>query len=145
MSGDIEQPAVVGLAMHFQQQAAQLLQQAHTHGFVIDESAGLAVGGETSAQHDLAFVRHRLLFQECPGRVVREGIEDRRGGALRRARTHAGAATRAHGEAKRIEQNRFARTGFTGEHIQPRREFQRGLFDQDDVAHCQRGKHFALI
>ena len=54
MGGDIEQAAIVALAMDFQQQAAQIVQQPHAHRLVIDEGAGAAVGCEGPAQHDLA-------------------------------------------------------------------------------------------
>ena len=57
----IEQTAVVGLAMDFEQQPAQILQQRHANRLIIDESAGPPVGGERAAQHDLAIGRHVLL------------------------------------------------------------------------------------
>ena len=65
--------------------------------------------------------------------------------ALRRARPHPGAAAPADRQAQGIEQDGFARAGFAGQHIQARREFQRGLFDQDDVTDSQRGEHNALL
>ena len=85
MRGDVEKPPVVGLAMHLQQQPAQILEQAHTHRFVIDEGAGLAVGGQTAAEHDLAVVRHRLILQKPPRAMLGSRIKHSGGRALRRA------------------------------------------------------------
>ena len=47
----------------------------------------------------------------------------------------------ARGQPQRFEQDRFARAGFAGEHVQAGGEIQLGLFDQDDVADGQRGQH----
>ena len=86
MGGGVEQAAVILLAMHFQQQATQILEQAHPHRLVIDEGAGFAVGGKAAAQHDLALAAvHRLFAQHRAGGMVCPRIEYRRGGTLARA------------------------------------------------------------
>ena len=49
------------------------------------------------------------------------------------------------GEAQRIQQDRFARAGFPGQHVQAGRELEFRPFDQDDVANGQRGQHGLLL
>ena len=68
------------------------------------------------------------------------GDRTRRWRTLRRARAHGGAATAAHRQAQRVQQDGFARAGLAGQHIEAGREFQRGLLDQNDVADRQRGE-----
>jgi hypothetical protein len=50
---------------------------------------------------------------------------------------HTGAATPAHRQAQRIQQDGFARPGFAGQDIEAGGEFQRRLLDQDDIADGQ--------
>ena len=56
------------------------------------------------------------------------------------AAEHADAA-RAKGQAQRIEQDRFAGTGFAGEHGQPLLERDIELLDQDDVTNGKGSEH----
>ena len=141
MGRRIEQAAIIGLAMHFQQQSAKILEQPHADRLVIDEGARFSIGGKTAAQHDLALMRHRLLLEQRAGAMIGTGIEHCGGGALRRAGPHRRAAAAAHGKAQRVQQNGFARPGLAGQDIKARREFQRGLLDQHDVADRQCGEH----
>ena len=71
MGGDIEQAAIIALAMDFEQQAAQLFQQANAHRFIIDEGAGFSVGRQTPAQHDFAICRHGLFGKQRARSMVR--------------------------------------------------------------------------
>ena len=141
MGGNIKQAAIVRLAMHFQQQAAQIFEQADADRLVIDEGAGFAVGGKAAAQHDLAVMRHRLVLQQGARAMIGRRIEHRCGGALGSPGAYASAATPADREPQGIQQDGFARPGFAGQDIEAGGEFQRGLFDQHDVADRQRGKH----
>ena len=50
---------------------------------------------------------------------------------------YPGAAAATDGQAQRIQQDGFARPGLARQDIQAGREFQRRLFDQDDVANGQ--------
>jgi hypothetical protein len=86
-------------------------------------------------------MRHGLLFEQGAGRVLRLGVKHGGCRSLPRARAHTGAATRSDSEAQRVQQDGFSRAGFAREHIETRAEFQRGLFDQHNVADRQRGKH----
>ena len=95
MGGGVEQAAIVLLAMHFQQQAAQVLQQAHAHRLVIDEGAAAPVAGQGPAQHDLfACASIAWSRQQRPGGMALLRLEHGGGGALRRARRARAARPR---------------------------------------------------
>jgi hypothetical protein len=66
------------------------------------------------------------------------------GGTLIGTHPHTGAAASAHRQAQGIQQNRFARPGLASQHIQAWREFQRRLFDQNNIADGQRCEHACL-
>ena len=144
MGGGVEQAAIVLLAMHLQQQRAQVFQQPHAHRRIVDEGAAAPVGGQGPAQHDLAVQRHLLLRQQNMGRVPGLRFEDDGGAALGGARAHAGSSASAHRQPQRIQQDGFARPRLAGQHIEAGREFQRRLLDQNDVPDGQCRQHAGL-
>ncbi len=120
MGCDVEQPAIVGLAVDLQQCRADIAQQTDADGFVVDKGAGAAVLRQCPAQHDLGLGRDRLLGEQREGGIGAGGLEQRGGRALGRAGTDRGAAaaTSAGGESQGIEQDRLAGTRLAGEHVE---------------------------
>jgi hypothetical protein len=85
MSRDIEQAAIVRLAMHFEQSGTDISQQGDTDWFVIHKGSRTAIGRQRPPQNDLGFPGNRLGGQQGVCRIVFRGLENRGGGSLRRA------------------------------------------------------------
>ena len=139
----IEEPAIIRLTMNFDQHAAQVAHERHTHCFIIDESARAAVRRQHAAQDDLAFALDAVFFRKQDRRMTARQIEDGDGRALGRIAAHArsrpGARTRRH--AQRIEKNGFAGARFARQHVEAGRKVERHVFDQHNVANLQRREH----
>jgi hypothetical protein len=141
--GVVEQPAIVGLAVDFDQQSAQIAQQPHADRLIVRESAGAAIGGDGAAQDHFVFGRNVVLLQQREGRVLPVQIENGDRRSLRRAGANAGTSPgpRASGEPQGIEQNGFPRPRLTRKHVETGREIQRHVLDQNEVANLERREH----
>ena len=119
MGVGVEQAAVILLAMHFQQQAAQILQQAHAHRFVIDEGAALAVAGKvrrsTISLAVLPCAWSRSIAQAAWGFAGSNTAVAEPWPAPARTLARPRLADR---QPQRIQQDGFARPGFAGQHVQ---------------------------
>ena len=142
---DVEQAAIVGLAVYFQQSGADVAQERDPHRFVVHKGPCSSVGRQTPPQDDLAFGGNRLFGQQFVRGIALGWLEHRRGRALRRTGPHGGAAPSAGGQTQGIEKYRFSGAGFTRQDVKTGREFQRRRLDQNDVPDRQRREHrFAL-
>ena len=136
MAGRCEQPAIVVLAVDLHQMRGDLAQQRGGSGLVVDEPAAAAIGLD-EASHDQRFARFdlepvlRQHRREAAGGWV-EGRGDRR---LYRGMAYEPAiAARAQRQPQRVEQDRLARAGFTGQHAEPVMEIEIERLDQHHVA-----------
>ena len=141
--GGIEQAAVIGLTMYLDQFGAKIAEQADADGFVVDESARAAVGGDCPPQDDFAITRNAVVGDQHSGCMFLIQIENSDGRALARTAAHAGAtaSAAAGGQTQGIEKNGFSRAGFAGKDVQPRCEVQRNVLDENEVADFQRRQH----
>ncbi len=140
----VEQADRVVLAVHLEQQAAQLLQHAHAHGLVVDEGARAAVGGHLAAQHQVLarLAGHALVGQQRPGAVFGRKVEHGGGHGLGGAVTHqAGVAARARGQAQGVEHDGLARAGLAGERGQASAGLKVQRLDQHHIADVQADQH----
>ena len=143
---DVEQGAIVMLAMDLGHEPADLAQQRDARRLVVDEGPAGAVPPLDLPQHDLAVGGNPLLVQHgeglMAGRRVEGGGDHAPGGAVAHQACIAAAAKR---QPQGIEQDRFSGAGFAGKHGQPVFERDIEFFDKHDVANRQRVEHAPLI
>ncbi len=143
----IDQRALVMLAVNFDQRRADRLQGLHADGLVVDEGAGTAIGQLDPAQDHLAGIfRARIVEavvgEDRRGRMPPGDVEHRGDLALLHAvADEAGVAAAAERQRKGIEQDRFARAGFPGQHREATGELDIEPLDQDDVTDRQTRQH----
>jgi hypothetical protein len=139
---DLDQRAVVMLAVNFDQRRADGAQHLHRHRLIVEEGAGAAVGELDPAQDQLILGRDVVCGEDGAGRMVRGHVERSRDLALLRPLAdEAGIAAPAERERKGIEQDRFTGAGFPGEHREARRKVDVEAVDQDDVSDRKPGQH----
>ena len=147
MRRDVEQAAVVRLAVDFDQHGAQPAEQARADRHVIGEAARPSIEADGAPQDDLAVRRNAIFFQQLARRMVLRQIENRHRRALLRTGTYAGSRSRPRTgrQPQRIEQDGFAGAGFAGEHIEPGGERKLHILDQNEVADLERRQHRASL
>ncbi len=151
MGRGIDQCALVVLAVNFHQRRADRLQGLHADCLIVDEGAGTAVGKLHAAQDHLARIfRTRIVEpvipQDCRGRMILRDIEHRGDLPLLDAVTdEARVAASAECQRECIEQDGFARAGFTGQHRKATGKFDIEPFDQDDVTDRKTRQHAKSI
>ena len=144
MALGIEQAAIVVLAVDLDRQRAEVAQQSGGHRAAADEGAAAAVALERPADDQ------RLARLDLDALFARAAV-DRDGRAAGRSRPRpppvlarrdqAGIGARAEREPKRVEQDRFARAGFAGEHAKARLELELELLDQHDIVDGELPQH----
>jgi hypothetical protein len=123
------------LAVDLDQQAAEAPQHLHTHRLVVDESPGAAVGKLHAAQDQHVIGRDVVFGEQRARRMIAGNVKGGRDIALLGTLPHqAGIAARAERERKGVQQDRFARAGFAGQHRQPGRQVDVEPVDEDDIA-----------
>jgi hypothetical protein len=144
MSARVQEPAIVMLAVDFDQQSADLAQQPRRDRLVVDEGAAAAVRLDDSAdrQRLAGLARQAVLLEQGERGMTRrqlEGDADRR---LALAAAHeAAVGAGAERQAQGVEEDRFSGAGFAGQDAEAGAEFQVERFDQHHVADRQAGQH----
>ncbi len=139
---DLGERAVVMLAVDFDEGRADGAQRLHSHGLVVEEGAGAAIGDLHPAQDQLVLGRDVVRGEDGAGRMVGRHVERGRDLALLGPLAdEAGIAAPAERQRKGIEQDRFAGAGLPGEHRKPRRKVDVEAVDQDDVSDREPGQH----
>ncbi len=132
------------LAVHLDQQGADLAQCRHPGGLIVDIGAAAAVGRHDAAQDQL-FARRDLeaaFGQQGDQRLIIRRGEDGRGRGLLGAVPHqSGVGTRAQRQAQRVEDDGLARPRLAGQHGQTVLDLQVKGVDEDDVADREGGQH----
>ncbi len=125
MPARVQKAPIVVLTVQFHQMVGQVAQHLAADAAVIHESGLAPVALVDAAQDQLFPGRDARGIQHGSGAIAGRGIEHRRHLALRSALAHQiGAAAPAQHKAQRIQQDRLARTGFAGQHVQARPKLQ---------------------
>ncbi|MNJ34182.1 hypothetical protein D3C77_288820 [compost metagenome] len=140
----VQQADRLVLAVHLDQQGADLAQRRHPGRLVVDIGAAAAVGRDHAAQDQLLARRHieTALGQERDqGLVIGRG-KDGGGRSLLGARPHqAGVGARAQGQAQSVEDDGLTGAGLARQHGQAVLDLQVEGVDEDDVADREGGQH----
>jgi len=140
MAAWIDQRAIIMLPVDLDQRLPDLAQELDTHADVVDEGAAPAVGPLNATQDESVLWLKPIGGEELKYRMAWRKIEARGHLALWSTPPHQrGIATPADGKGERVEQNRFAGTGFPGQRRKTWAEFEIEFVDQNDVADRQRG------
>ena len=146
MRGGIHKRPLVMLAVDLHQRGPDRLQGLHADGLIVEERAGAPVGELHPPQDHLAGILKAILAQDGAGGMLLRHIKHSRHLALLGAVAHQ---TRIAAPAKRqrecVQQDGFARAGFTGEDSQTFEEIDIEPLDQDDVADRKAGQHAGLV
>src|SRR4051794_28239733 len=143
---DIDERALVMLAMDLDERAAQRFEDLHAHRLVVHEGARASVRELHAAQDQAVLGADAVLGKRRERRMLRLDVK-RRGhlpllGALAHEARVAAAAER---KRESIEQDRFAGAGLAGEHREAGRIIDVEPFDQNDVADRETGEHTIAI
>ena len=140
--GRIGQRALVVLAVDLDQRRGERAQGLHAHALVVDVGAGASVGELDPAEDQLVADLDVLALEQRMGGVSGRKLEHRGHLALRLAvADEAAVAARAERQRQRVEQDRLARAGLSGEDRQAGREFEIQLIDQNHVADGEAREH----
>ena len=134
------------LSVNVDDQCADVAQQRKRHRHAIEIAARTAVVGDDAADRELV-VRFDGLFREDRAQRLRAFADvERRGelGALRSRAYDFGAALAAREQCERIDNDRFARAGFSGEHGESGAHFELDQIDDGEVTNLQVGQHGSL-
>ena len=142
------QQGLVGmLAVDVDQIFADLLELLHGGGTAVDVRARAARGFNDSAQQAFAFVAREIVFFEILGKGRnadgREFSADF--GFFFSFANQPGLGTLAQHGSQRIDEDRFARTGFAGQHGETRLEFQVEPVDDDKISDTQGAQHGRFV
>ncbi|MNI18223.1 hypothetical protein D3C73_716250 [compost metagenome] len=138
----LEQGLVFVLAVNVDQQLAQRLEVAKRAGRAVDVAARTSFGCDDPAQ-DARAVVFEVAFGQ-PGAGFRnvdqiEGGQDI--GLVGAGADHAAVGTITQGKAQRVEHDRLARAGFSGDHAHPAIEFEIEMFNDGVVVYGQVHQH----
>ena len=144
--GGVHQRPLVMLAVNLHQRGADRLQSLHADRLIVEESAGAPVGKLHAAQDHLAGVIEAVLAQDGAGGMLLRHIKYGRDLALLGPIAYqTRIAAPAQRQRERVQQDGFARAGFTGEDSQTFEEIDIEPLDQDDVADRKPGQHAGLV
>lgn len=120
-------------------------QNTERGGGTVDELAVRAGGGKHAFEHQLlVFARFQAVIREIVFQGNRQSgdIEDRLDRTTFRAAAQEGAIRAfTQDQVERANKNGFAGTGFAGDDVAPRLEFQRQVRHQREVFDAQRDQH----
>jgi hypothetical protein len=132
--------------MNLDKGRADALQHLHAHGLVVDESARPPVRDLNAAEDEIALGVDFGIGRDAPRRVIGRTVENGRYLTLGFAMAHERAVAPApKGQGKGIEQDGFARTGFTGQDAQALVEMELKPINEDDIANRQLDEHGARV
>ncbi|MCY1542767.1 hypothetical protein D9M68_785330 [compost metagenome] len=146
MGGDVNQRAIIVLAVNFDNLPADFLQQGGRYRLVVDEGAGAAISKLHAAQNHIFIVGNGIVAQRGARRMV--GGQLQHGdhlAALLPAAHQRRIATPAQRQSQRIKQDGFTGAGLTGQHGHAAIKRQIKLVDKDDVANRERVQHARTI
>ncbi len=133
-----QQRQVLALAVHIDQQTADLAQQRGGHRPAVDARHRPAVGAHFAGQHEeigvIAFQAVLGQQRHDPGRRRPKLERALDFGALRAGAHHIGRRAIPEQEVDGVDDDGLARAGFAGEHIEARRENQIEPIDDGQVA-----------
>ena len=144
MAARVEQSAIVVLAVDLDRRRADVAEQRRRDRRGADERAAAAVGLERAAdQQRLAGIALDPLLGEQAKRGMIVGEPDfggdRRHGCARANQAAIGA--KAQRQAERVEQDRLARAGLSGEHAEPGLEVELEALDEHDIPDFEVAQH----
>ena len=115
--GGVEQAMLVELALHLDQTITDSGQETDAGRLIIDESAAAAIGAQGPAQDERAVPVEASFGDQGAGRMIVGDIEHGGDtGLFGFAPDQPCFGPLAQGEAKGIQQDRFAGAGFAGQH-----------------------------
>ena len=130
------------LAVQFHQRVRQPPQHLARHAPVVDPAGLATVGGVDPAQDQLVAAGQARLLQHRAGGMALWQVEDRHDLALLGPLPHQfGPSPPAQHEAQRVQQDRLARAGFAGQHVEPGLEGKFQPVDDQHVANIKRAQH----
>ena len=145
MAARVQKPAVVMLAMQFDQRLGQGAQHLATGAAVVDPGGLAAIGGVHPPQKKLRPAGQPGLFQHAMRSVTFGQIEGCCDLALLGPLPHQiGASAPAQHEAKGIKQDGFTGPGFAGQHVQTGLELKLQPVDDQHVPDVQPAQHLAI-
>ena len=123
----------------------KLAQNADGRWLVVDEDSALPAGGDFAAQQNLRALHvDPVLFQDGFG--TRGGLEDAGDdGFFCTVADHVAGRALAHKQRQRIDQDRFAGSGFAGQEVESRSERGNGMVDDCVVFCAQLQQHPAFL
>ena len=131
------------LAVNVDQVLAETLEQRHRDRRVVHERAVPAGARELAANHDLAVVgAEARRLQDAGGaaalRQLEHSLDGRR---LRLGPDDVGLSARTTQQQQRIDQDRFAGAGLSGEDVEAGREGDGDVLDDGEVPDPQLAEH----
>ena len=134
LGAGLQQPVLVGLAVHGHQGLGDLREGGHRHRGTADERPGPALGRHVAGQHDqvvLDLAADLLDGVGEPGQSVdtHDALDP---GGLRAGPHRAGVGATAQQQPERGHDHGLARSGLTGDHRQARAEPERGRLDHPE-------------
>jgi hypothetical protein len=135
MARGINQRAVVMLSVDLDERGRNGAKRLDADWLVVDEGTRAAISHLNAAENEISVAVDVLRGGRDPGGMIRAKIEHRRDLTLRFAGANQRAiATAAKGERKRIQQDGFARAGFSGENGEAPTKLKVEAIDQDNIA-----------
>ena len=142
MRARVEQTAIVLLPVQLDKGGREPAQHLARDAAIVDPGGLAPVGGIDPAQDQIVLGGQPGLGQHVARGVVRRQLEHRHHLAPLSPRAHQiGPSAPAQHEAETIEQDRFARAGLSGEHVEARPEPEIEPVDDQHVANFKRTQH----
>ena len=142
MALGIQQAVIIVLTVQLDQMIRELAQHFARTAPIIDPRRLAPVLRVHPAQHQFVATRQPGLFEDHMGGMAARQIEFRDNLATFGPCPHQFCATApAQHKAQGIQQDRLARAGFTGQHIQPGLKIQLQPVDDQHVPNFQRPQH----
>ena len=147
MPARVQKTPVIMLAVQFHQRIRQITQHLARDPAIVDPGRLAPVHRVDAAQDQLALLGHDpRLGQNRMGGMKRIQIKDRHNLALRGPCAHQiRPPPPAQHKAQGIQQDRLARPGFAGQHIQPRPKGQRQPIDDQHITNFKRTQHLGPV
>ena len=138
----VQEPAIVLLAVQFHKRRGECAQHLATGATVIDEGGLAPVTGIHAAQNEFGPAGQPGLGQQCVRGMAFGQVENGGDLALLRAIAHQfRPPAPAQHETQRVEQDRLARAGLAGEHVQTIAELEIEMRDDEHVADFKVTQH----
>jgi hypothetical protein len=130
------------LPMHVDQQLAECTQRLDRHDLAVEVGAATTIRAHHATQLAFAFVCDRLFVEPRDGIRVADDVEGGADfGALRAVADRAAVCATADRQQQRVDEDRFTRAGFAGQHGEAAAEFELDGLDDREVADLQVREH----